>query len=186
MKPWTLDEMVYLTKHYATKDMREICAHLGRSVFSIHGKAKFMELHRENGGRINSETAKVMRKLQGNPTPLRDKIIAMFAEHQELTIHQMRKACNTRASSCWRVCDKLSKQGNIHLARYRAVDSAAGNYEAVYRIGAGVDAEKPATRRMEPNEDVYEIQPIPFPQLGLWGLVWPITTPARPAERNTA
>lgn len=185
-KPWALDEMVYLTKHYATKEVREICAHLDRSVNSIHGKATAMELHRENGGRINKETAKVMRKLQGNPTPLRDKIIALFAEHQELTINQMRKACNARAASCWRVCDKLSRQGNIHISRYQAVESAAGNFEAIYRIGAGVNAERPTTRRMEPKEDAYEIQPIPRPKLGLWGLVWNTTTPAQPAERNTA
>lgn len=181
---WTEAQDGYLACNFDTAEMSVMVDVLGRSHNAIYYRAKVLGLRRRNRGHFakgfirgtpfrpgstswNAGTAKPK-------TPLRDKIIDLLAAHQDQTISQMMEVTGSSASSCWRVCNLLRAQGNLHIVEYRP---APGNWEAVYRIGCGVDAEKPGPDRVRPaNEpDPYEIQPVPRPQLGAWGLSWNTT-----------
>lgn len=187
MKPaikWTEKQDAFLASHYADAPMMAIIEATGRTMHAIHARARALGLRRPNKGCFDGSKPLGRRFAPGQkpwnfqeakPPTLRDKIIALFAERRELTISDMHKATGSTKSACWRVCETLRAERGIHISRYRPTEKAAGNFEAVYCIGVGTDAEKPNHRRAEPKEDAYEIQPIPRPKLGLWGLVWNIT-----------
>lgn len=191
MTPWSIDETVFLVRHYATMPLAELSANLAdfgvaeRSISAIHARARYLDIHRENAGKFDGTN--------GAPppcsSPLRDHIIRLFVERTELTVAEMSAATGSSASSCWKVCKRLKAQENIHISRYQNPTKAPGNWAAVYRVGIGKDAEKPAakvvTKEVEPEDIIYEPQPVPRPALGLWGLVWNTTNPAQVAgERN--
>lgn len=186
MKAWTIEEDTFLAMNYATMRAEDISAHVGRSKEAVYCRAKYIGLHKENpanfkeghkGGKPfapgnvpwNSGTSKK------SITPLRDKITAIFAEQKEATLADLAATTGSTTSACWKVCSKLRAAGNIHIARYQSSTRAAINHEAVYRIGLGVDADRPGFVEPRPvfEPDPYEIQPIPAPTLGAWGLCWP-------------
>lgn len=183
---WTDTEDCYLAKNFNDAEMWRMTADLGRSRDAIYCRAKKLGLHRENRTTFKPGQTAIGTPFQpgnvpwnanpnGKPVLLRDKITALLATYQDQTIAQMVVATGSNAASCWRVCNKLRAQGNLHIAQYLP---APGNAEAVYRIGRGVDAIKPDPERVRPaNEpDPYELVPVPRPQLGLWGCTWPTTT----------
>lgn len=178
---WTEKQDAYLASNYATAPMIAIIKATGRTMHAIHARARSLGLKRPNKGVFDGTKPLGRRFAPGQkpwnfketkPPTLRDKIIALFAERRELTIGHMHKATGSTKSACWRVCETLRTERGIHISRYQPAANSAENFEAVYCIGVGADAEKPTTRRIDPNEDAYEIQPIPRPVLGLWGLVW--------------
>lgn len=184
MTPWTIEQDTFLANNYATMRAEDIGAAVGRSKEAVYCRAKYIGLHKENpanfreghkGGKPftpgnvpwNAGTAKK------SITPLRDKIIAIFAEQQEATLAGLSEATGSTTAACWKVCSALRAAGNIHVARYQRSARTAINHEAVYRIGLGVDAERPGFVEPKPVlNDPYEIQPIPAPTLGAWGCVW--------------
>lgn len=178
---WTYEDDAYLAINFSSAPMDEMIQHLGRTKFAIYCRAKNMKLHRENSGRFTQES-----RPEGKPfrmgdrawntaavkkESLRERLIALFVERQELTILDMHKATKSTKSACWRVCDNLRRHGNIHIARYQFARNVERNYEAVYRVGAGVDAVKPDNRRIE-QYTAHQPQPVPRPSLGAWGVVW--------------
>lgn len=191
--PWSFEHQAYLAANFARAPMADMIAATGRTMHAIYSKAKDMGLKRDNRGRIGHG-----RFLKGSPfrpgsrpwkTNVRDAIVKALAERTELTAKQLMAASGSGHSGVWKACDRLLKQGNIHVVRWQQVVNSPGNWEAVYRIGVGVSAEKPATgnRQHEQKEDPHEIQTVPRPKLGPWGLCWGNTTNAgnAPAERNT-
>ena len=192
MNKWTESEDSYLATHYATIAVVDIGEHLGRTRDAVYYRAKTLGLRRENQGHFTG--MEIGKQFQPGNVPwnagtgkkvptLREKIAAWLAEHREATILQLSAATGSTRSSCWKACDELRRQGNLHIVRYSPVLGSNGNWEAVYRIGHGEDAVYPI--RKEPEaEDPYEVQPVPRPVLGAWGLSWNTTTPASaPAER---
>ena len=192
---WTDTEDCYLAKNFNDAEMWRMVADLGRSRDATYCRARKLGLTRENrtqfkAGQKPAGTPFAAGNVpwnanpNGKPVLLREKITALLATYQDQTISQMVAATGSNAASCWRVCNKLREQGNLHIAEYRP---APGNCEAVYRIGRGVDAVKPDPEKTRPatEPDPYELVPVPRPTLGLWGCVWN-TTPATPAERNAA
>jgi hypothetical protein len=175
----------------------DIGAAVGRSKEAVYCRAKYIGLHKENPANFRKGTKNGRPFAPGNvpwnagtarksTTPLRDKIVAIFAERQEATLADLSKATGSTTAACWKVCSALRASGNIHVARYQRSARTAINHEAVYRIGLGVDAERPGFVEPQPVlDDPYEIQPIPAPKLGPWGCVWTVAkqTAEESAER---
>lgn len=189
VKRWSFSEDAYLAANFDSATMAEMIAATGRTKDAIYSRAKVLKIHRENRGRIGHG-----RYLVGTPfrpgsiphkTSLRDTVIAELVKHKERTTRQLCAATGSKANAIWKTCDYLRKQGNLHTVRFQPCDRSVGNFVAVYRIGAGVDAVMPV-RKKEPEPNPHEIQPIPRPKLGAWGCVWNTTPPASPAERNAA
>lgn len=204
MSLWTITEDAYLGTHYPSAPLATMAAHLKRSIDAIHCRARKLEIRRINMGNMrfrfcttssfkpgnkpwNAGTAKPKEK-PAQRLSLRDKIIAELVEHQERTVTQLSKATGSTKSSIQRLCGRIRDQHNCHVARYEPVPSSPGNFQAVWKIGAGKDAQKPEGCGVPDKRgpEIYEPDPIPRPTLGAWGCVWNTTTPAAPAERNTA
>lgn len=196
MSRWTLAEDAYLAGNFASAPMGSIIAATGRTLHAIYSRAKVLGLRRENQGRIGKRPGFIagtpFRK-GGNPhkTNLRDAIIRELVENGERTVRQLRAATGSSSSAIWKACYRLKEQNNLHVARWQPTKNSPGNIEAVYRIGAGEDAEKPdvwkplsAEVKRPPSAKDHEPQPIPRPTLGPWGLVWNTTNAGQaPAER---
>ena len=195
MSRWTISEDAYLATHFASAPMDSIIAATGRTKDAIYSRAKVLELRRDNQGRIG----KRRDFMPGTPfrkgsipwkTNLRDAIISSLAEHTERTTRQLRATSGASASSVWKACARLKDQNNLHIARWQPTANSPGNIEAVYRIGAGVDAEKPTAREEKNKREerelslgVFDVQPVPMPVLGPWGCVWHTSPANAPAER---
>ena len=194
MSKWTESEDSYLATHYATIAVVDIAEHLGRTRDAVYYRAKMLGLRRENHGLFTGAVVG-KRFAAGNvpwnvgtakkPKLLREKIIDLMVEHQEHTLKQLSKATGSTRASCWRACDELRRQGNLHVSRYEAVFESAGNWEAIYRIGHGEDAVYPIHKEPE-AEDPYEVQPVPRPVLGAWGCTWNTTKGATGAGKEQA
>ena len=200
MKAWTILEDAFLATHYAAMRAEDIGAAIGRSKEAVYCRAKYIGLFKENPTNFRKGTKNGKPFTTGNVpwnagtarksiTPLRDKIITTFAEQKEATLAALAQVTGATTAACWKVCSKLRSEGNVHITRYQPAKRSAINHEAVYRIGLGVDADRPSA--IEPKQvfesDPYEILPIPAPTLGAWGLCWPnTTTPAEQAERKAA
>lgn len=204
MSLWTISEDAYLATNYPTAPLATMAEHLDRSIDAIHCRARKLEVRRVNMGNLrfrfqsgaafksghrpwNAGTAKP-KETPTKRLSLRDKIIAGLVEHSERTVTQLSKTTGSNKSSVQRLLCRIRDQKNCHIDRYDPVPNSPGNFQAIWKIGAGLDAEKPencgAPKRRA--EDIYEPIPIPRPPLGLWGLVWNTTTPAEPVERNAA
>ena len=171
MNFWTTSELVILTRMFATSTTAEIREALpGRSDFAIWSKAKHLKLQRDHYMRtITPEQAAKMHKARTYKTPLRNKVIEILVREAEVNIATLHRETGAPRASCFRVLQKLIAENKAHITRY-------DKRHAIYRVGSGVSAQKPAP---PPS-----ITPIPRPKLGAWGLVW-TTSPAMPAERNS-
>lgn len=185
---WSIDELVLLTRHYATKPKQWISDEIRRvtgvyrSTFSINAKAFSLNLLKDEDFRRNYHT------------PLRDVVIEILAMAKETTVKEMATRTHSPISSCYKILRALQKQGNIHVCRWLPVGS--NNHEAVYRIGAGKNIRRPglkaepvikpvkktpARKAPEITADQDEPVPIPKPAIGPWGLCWTSTQEQRRA-----
>lgn len=188
MSRWTHSEDAYLAVHFAETSMAEMIQSLGRTKDAIYCRARTLGLKRVNRGKFPKGFIGGTPFRKGSiphKTNIRDAIIKALAENHEQTSGQLRKATGSVNSSIWKTCEALKAQNNIHICRWQQVKNSPGNIEAVYRIGAGIDADKPSRSKKEP--DIYTPQQIPRPPLGPWGLSWNTTNAGHaPAERNAA
>lgn len=182
-KFWTADELAYLREHYATAPMDDMSLRLDRTPGAIYSYAKILRLRRVNQGRFDGTKIIGRRFEKGNDTrrrtwppkkprhTLTDSVLLEFERNHEQTIRTLAAATGSRASSCWHACDKLLKGKKIHVDRY-------DEKLAVYRLGMGVDALPPNIPKDEPEDDPYQIPPVPMPVLDFWhGAIF--TTTAR-------
>lgn len=204
MSLWTITEDAYLATNYPTLPLPTMTAHLGRSINAIHCRARKLEIRRINMGNLrirfvtsgrfqpgqkswNAGTAKPKE----NSVPrlsLRDKIIAQLVEHGERTVTQLSKSTGSTKSSIQRLLCKIRDQKNCHVDRYEPATNSPGNNQAVWKIGAGKDAQKPdgCGTPTRPGQEIYEPDPIPRPTLGAWGCVWNTTSGAAGAGKEQA
>lgn len=202
MSLWLIEEDAYLATNYPSAPLATMAAHLGRSIDAIHCRARRLEIRRINMGNLrfrfckissfrpghkpwNAGTAKIKAK-PAQRLSLRDKIIAELVEHQERTVTQLSKATGSTKSSIQRLCGRIRDQHNCHVDRYEPVPSSPGNFQAVWKIGAGKDAPKPegCGTPAPRGPDIYEPDPIPRPTLGAWGCVWNTTNGASGAGKE--
>lgn len=164
---WLPRETKYLAKHFATKPVEAIAFHLGRSAFAVRSKARQMKLHRPNLGRFGANN--VPKK----DSPLRDRIEWLFEESPVRTIAEATSITGSDNSSCYRAFKSLCKAGKIHVSGYRHIRGFRNIMEAVYTAGPGEDAPKPVIAEgAKRTPQTYKPDPIPRPQLGVWGQVW--------------
>ena len=164
MKAWTIDESVFLVKHYSTMPLDELMAHLAdfhvdhRSKDAIHARARALG---------------ILTKVRRNCSPLRDECIRILSERQEVTINELVEETGSPAGSIWKILDNLCVHANAHVVRYEYRHKNAAT--AIYRIGSGKAADKPWSPDAQLGDDPEPVGPraIPMPQLGPWGCVWP-------------
>lgn len=178
--PWTLKELVLLTKHYGTiPKLRQLSADMQavsgitRTVYSIHAKARVLKLSRENGGRKNIKNiGKKTRFNTTNPAPLRDKIMAILASRSNVTISELAVETGTWLSSCFICVEGIVKAGKAHVS---GIEKIGRTKRKLYSAGpAPADAPIIEKRQNKPIESRHA-DPIPRPTLGAWGLTWPVS-----------
>lgn len=187
---WSEADDAYLAANFRDCEMWRMMNHLDRSRDSIHYRAQVLGLKRPNPTLFKPRQVAVgvpfskgnvpwnvgIKKESGKParkerTMLRDKIIAMMLAYGNQTVGKLAAATEANPSAIWKACNKMRKANELHVAAYIP---APGKHIIVYALGRGEDAACPESKTMvEVNDpDPYEIQPIPRPALGLWGLVW--------------
>lgn len=115
-----------------------------------------------------------------NRTPATDAIVAYMLVTATCTAATIQRDLGFSSATVSKVLGKLKKGELAHVAGYQK-STANRMREAVWKIGRGDSLPRPYVAP-KPAEEIF----IPRPKLGLWGLVWNTTTPAEPAERNTA
>lgn len=168
--PWTLDQVVFLCKHYKTMQAKAIAEKLSeigpkRTVESVYSKAESMELKRRNVGQFTTAKARALRKAQTIKAPLRDRIKAIIERDTDRTILQLSEETGALRSSCQTICRKLIALHEIHIHDWPSVGKH-GAHEAIYRNGPGVSAKRP--RNGAERFSHGEIQPIPQPVYPMW------------------
>lgn len=170
---------------YAKSPMSEMIAAIGKSQDAIYSKAKLLKLRRENSRRFGQPGAAIGHKYAKGNVPWNAKpgawrvptskelIAAEFEKNPTQTVHTLSAATGIRAANCGQVCNHMVKRGELHITGWKYGRETRWNRIAVYELGYGqsVEWKNPAAQ-----DNPYEIQPIPAPTLGLWGLCWPITT----------
>lgn len=169
---WTTREDAYLAVNFSSASMPEMVEATGRTKDAIYSRAKVLGLtrnervaHREfiRGTVLHKDTLPKKRTV-------RDVVISELTKHIERTGRQLMAATGATKCTIWKVCDRLRKQGNIHVSRFQESEISPGNWEAVYRINAGVDAVSPAVlkQKKEAKDNPHKVQPIPHPTLSMW------------------
>lgn len=194
---WTTEQIALLVAMYPTNQMQEIIDATGRSKEAIYAKAQSLNLQRQNKTVFGSGNNNGIKFAKGH-TPwnagrsvfkitTRDLVIGEFKRNPVQTTITLSQATGAIRSGCWAVCNDLVKKGLAHVSGWVCDKSTKWNKLAIYTFGPGESVEWTPRHRPPDEPDPYEIQPIPRPQLGLWGVCWPTTTtPAQPAERITS
>jgi hypothetical protein len=196
---WTEEQDALLRAMYPANPMPEIVESTGRTVHAVYARAKVLKLSRESKTKFGKGQKGGKGFAPGNvpwnagktvfkATHPHDKVLHEFRNHQEQTARSLSEATGMRKSACAAVCRNMVKKGEAHVVRWEVVKTSKWNKVAVYGFGPGENAPRPPSKASLANEsNPFEVLPIPTPPIGLWGLCWPnITTPAQPAERNTA
>lgn len=195
---WTQEQSALLVSMYPTSEMKDIIKATGKTLDAIYSKAKTLGLRRENQAKFKPGEARGHKFQPGNKSwnagrsvfkiTTRDLVLGEFKRNPVQTTITLAQATGARRSGCWVVCNDLVSKGLAHISGWICDKSTNWNKLAIYTFGPGDSVEwTPRQQKNQPDEDPYEIQPIPRPVLGLWGICWPnTTTPAQPAERNAA
>lgn len=197
IQDWTKEQIALLVAMYPSSPMQEITAATGRSKEGVYAKAQALKLKRENKAKFIPGDVRGHKFKPGNKPwntgkavfkiTSRDLVLGEFKRNPIQTTKTLSDATGVSRSGCWSVCNRLVSIGEAHISGWICDKSTNWNNLAIYTFGPGESVEwTPRQQKNQPDKDPYEIQPIPRPNLGLWGICWPnTTTPASPAERNS-
>lgn len=190
---WPPEQVALLVAMYPTHPMKAISEATGRTINAIYAKSQALKLSRENKAKFVSGDPRAHKFAPGHKPwnagksqfkiTSRDLVLGEFKRNQVQTTKSLSAATGVRRSGCWTICNGLVKAGKAHISGWRCGKETNWNKEAEYTFGPGESM--PWTPRQKSDDsDPYEIQPIPRPTIGLWGLCWPITNAGQaPAER---
>ena len=131
------------------------------------GKSGAPEGHRFQKGCKPWNAGKAVFKITS-----RDRVLGEFRRDPIQTTKSLSAATGVRRSGCWIICNELVKKGQAYISGWKCSKETNWNKEAEYTFGPGESL--PWTPRQNKAEgDPYEIQPIPRPPIGLWGICWP-------------
>jgi len=194
---WTKEQDAFLRAMYPSNPMQEIIEATGKTMNAIYARAQLLGLERENKSKFKPGDQRGHKFQPGNKSwntgkavfkiTSRDLVLGEFKRNPSQTTKSLSLATGVRRSGCWTICNDLVKKGLAHISGWVCSKETNWNKEATFTYGPGESTEwTPRQQKNQPDEDPYEIQPIPRPTLGLWGICWPNTTmPASPAERNS-
>lgn len=194
---WTPEQVALLRAMYPTSSMESIIKATGKTQDSVYSKAKTLGLRRENTAKFKPGEARGHKYPKGNvpwnagksvfKITTRDLVLGEFKRNPAQTTITLAHATGARRSGCWTVCNDLVSKGLAHISGWICDKSTNWNKLAIYTYGPGDSVEwTPRQQKNQPDEDPYEIQPIPRPPIGLWGLCWPVNQSLPSAgERNS-
>ena len=180
---WTQEQVALLVAMYPTRPMKDIAEATGRTIAAIYVKARHMKIARENQAKFGKANAPEGHKFPKGHKPWnagrsqfkvtsRDLVLGEFKRNPVQTTKSLSAATGVRRSGCWTICNGLVKAGKAHISGWRCGKETNWNKEAEYTFGPGESL--PWTPRQKSDDsDPYEIQPIPTPPIGLWGICWP-------------
>jgi hypothetical protein len=204
MRPtdWTTEQDALLRAMYPANPMPEIVEATGRTMHAVYSRAKLLKLTRKNKAKFAEGSAPVGQRFQqGKPSwnagkavfkiTARDLVLGEFRRNPVQTTKTLAEATGLRRSGCWTVCNHMVKQGEAHISGWTSSVETGYNKIATFTLGPGENVKwTPRQKKADSEEDIspYEILPIPRPQLGAWGCVWPNINQSRPCagERNAA
>ncbi len=192
---WPPEQVALLVAMYPTHPMKAISEATGRTVNAIYAKAQGMKISRENQAKFKSGDPRAHKFAPGHKpwnagrsqfkVTSRDLVLGEFKRNPVQTTKSLSDATGVRRSGCWTICNGLVKAGKAHISGWRCGKETNWNKEAEYTFGPGESL--PWTPRRNKTEgDPYEIQPIPRPPIGLWGVCWPTINHAGHAQVDGA
>ena len=179
---WPPEQVALLVAMYPTHPMKAISEATGRTINAIYAKSQALKLSRENKAKFVSGDPRAHKFAPGHKpwnagrsqfkVTSRDLVLGEFKRNPVQTTKSLSAATGVRRSGCWTICNGLVKAGKAHISGWRCGKETNWNKEAEYTFGPGESL--PWTPRQNKAEgDPYEIQPIPRPPIGLWGVCWP-------------
>ena len=179
---WTKEQVALLVAMYPTHPMKDIAEATGRTMNAIYAKSQALKLSRENKAKFVSGDPRAHKFAPGHKpwnagrsqfkVTSRDLVLGEFKRNPVQTTKSLSAATGVRRSGCWTICNGLVKAGKAHISGWRCGKETNWNKEAEYTFGQGESL--PWTPRQKSDDsDPYEIQPIPRPPIGLWGVCWP-------------